>query len=67
MKPDIVFFGEGLPDSFHKAIEEDKNNCDLLIVIGSSLKVRPVARIPSTYLLQSFLNQKYCSILNTLY
>ncbi|XP_050441297.1 NAD-dependent protein deacetylase sirtuin-1-like isoform X1 [Adelges cooleyi] len=47
MKPDIVFFGEGLPDSFHKAIEEDKNNCDLLIVIGSSLKVRPVARIPS--------------------
>lgn len=49
MKPDIVFFGEGLPDSFHRAIEEDKNNCDLLIVIGSSLKVRPVARIPSKY------------------
>lgn len=49
MKPDIVFFGEGLPDNFHKAIEEDKNNCDLLIVIGSSLKVRPVARIPSNY------------------
>jgi len=47
MKPDIVFFGEGLPDSFHKAIEDDKNNCDLLIVIGSSLKVRPVARIPN--------------------
>lgn len=47
MKPDIVFFGEGLPDSFHNAIEDDKNNCDLLIVIGSSLKVRPVARIPS--------------------
>lgn len=47
MKPDIVFFGEGLPDNFHKAIENDKNNCDLLIVIGSSLKVRPVARIPS--------------------
>jgi len=49
MKPDIVFFGEGLPDSFHKAIEDDKNNCDLLIVIGSSLKVRPVARIPSKF------------------
>ncbi|XP_025203668.1 NAD-dependent protein deacetylase sirtuin-1 isoform X1 [Melanaphis sacchari] len=47
MKPDIVFFGEGLPDSFHKAIDDDKNNCDLLIVIGSSLKVRPVARIPN--------------------
>lgn len=53
MKPDIVFFGEGLPDSFHKAIEDDKNNCDLLIVIGSSLKVRPVARIPSKLIINS--------------
>lgn len=24
MKPDIVFFGEGLPDEFHHALEEDK-------------------------------------------
>ena len=24
MKPDIVFFGEGLPDDFHHALEEDK-------------------------------------------
>lgn len=49
MKPDIVFFGEGLPDKFHSAIDADKDNCDLLIVIGSSLKVRPVAHIPSKY------------------
>lgn len=48
MKPDIVFFGEGLPDSFHEAMAEDKNKCDLLLVIGSSLKVRPVALIPSS-------------------
>ena len=26
----------------------DKSDCDLLIVIGSSLKVRPVALIPSS-------------------
>ena len=26
----------------------DKTSCDLLIVIGSSLKVRPVALIPSS-------------------
>ena len=26
----------------------DKESCDLLIVIGSSLKVRPVALIPSS-------------------
>lgn len=48
MKPDIVFFGESLPDKFHSMIELDKSNCDLLIVIGSSLKVRPVALIPSS-------------------
>ncbi|XP_015119404.1 NAD-dependent histone deacetylase sirtuin-1 [Diachasma alloeum] len=48
MKPDIVFFGEGLPDVFHDSIAKDKDDCDLLIVIGSSLKVRPVALIPSS-------------------
>lgn len=48
MKPDIVFFGESLPDQFHSTIELDKSACDLLIVIGSSLKVRPVALIPSS-------------------
>lgn len=39
MKPDIVFFGEGLPTAFHDAIIADRDACDLLIVIGSSLKV----------------------------
>lgn len=48
MKPDIVFFGEGLPDTFHEAMAQDKTQCDLLLVIGSSLKVRPVALIPSS-------------------
>jgi len=47
MKPDIVFFGENLPEQFHRAMKYDKNEVDLLIVIGSSLKVRPVALIPS--------------------
>ncbi|XP_023296866.2 NAD-dependent histone deacetylase sirtuin-1 [Lucilia cuprina] len=48
MKPDIVFFGEGLPDEFHTVMASDKDKCDLLIVMGSSLKVRPVALIPSS-------------------
>ncbi|XP_071129385.1 NAD-dependent protein deacetylase sirtuin-1-like [Mytilus edulis] len=48
MKPDIVFFGESLSDEFHKQMTEDKDKCDLLIVIGSSLKVRPVALIPNS-------------------
>lgn len=51
LKPDIVFFGEGLPDHYHKSIGEDKDKCDLLIVIGSSLKVKPVANIPRKYFL----------------
>ena len=39
MKPDIVFFGEGLGDEFHNAVAADKEHVDLLIMIGSSLKV----------------------------
>ena len=39
VKPDIVFFGEPLPVDFHKTISTDKDKCDLLIVMGSSLKV----------------------------
>ena len=49
MKPDIVFFGENLPELFHRAMKQDKDEVDLLIVIGSSLKVRPVALIPSMF------------------
>ena len=48
IKPDIVFFGEGLSDEFHTSMSIDKDECDLLIVIGSSLKVRPVALIPNS-------------------
>ncbi|XP_075836209.1 NAD-dependent protein deacetylase sirtuin-1 isoform X1 [Microtus pennsylvanicus] len=48
MKPEIVFFGENLPEQFHRAMKYDKDEVDLLIVIGSSLKVRPVALIPSS-------------------
>ena len=39
LKPDIVFFGEALPEDFHSTISTDKDQCDLLIVMGSSLKV----------------------------
>ncbi|XP_064612076.1 NAD-dependent protein deacetylase sirtuin-1-like isoform X2 [Liolophura sinensis] len=48
MKPDIVFFGESLPEEFHTQMAADKDVCDLLIVVGSSLKVRPVALIPNS-------------------
>ncbi|KAJ3222695.1 NAD-dependent histone deacetylase sir2 [Clydaea vesicula] len=45
MKPDIVFFGESLPSNFEENFLKDRKECDLLIVIGSSLKVSPVAHI----------------------
>ncbi|KAG0052628.1 NAD-dependent histone deacetylase sir2 [Gryganskiella cystojenkinii] len=48
MKPDIVFFGEPLPSGFNDHLEEDRLKADLLIVIGSSLKVAPVSDIMLT-------------------
>lgn len=44
MKPDITFFGEPLPDKFESTlIGGDAEICDLLICIGTSLKVSPVS------------------------
>lgn len=45
MKPDITFFGEALPRVFHDNIARDLDECDLVISIGTSLKVAPVADI----------------------
>lgn len=41
VKPDITFFGEGLPPRFNATLKEDFEKCDLLIVMGSSLVVAP--------------------------
>ncbi|ORX95766.1 NAD-dependent deacetylase sirtuin-2 [Basidiobolus meristosporus CBS 931.73] len=45
IKPDITFFGETLPKIYHERIEEDFDHCELLIVIGTSLKVQPFASL----------------------
>uniref|UniRef100_A0A7S2EHD3 Deacetylase sirtuin-type domain-containing protein n=1 Tax=Ditylum brightwellii TaxID=49249 RepID=A0A7S2EHD3_9STRA len=47
VKPDIVFFGEGLPDRFHRLLQKDLKKADLLIVMGTSLTVAPVSLIPT--------------------
>ncbi|KAL6872994.1 chromatin regulatory protein sir2 [Trichoderma novae-zelandiae] len=48
MKPDITFFGEELPDEFSRRLtENDRDKVDLVIVIGTSLKVTPVSEIAS--------------------
>ncbi|KAK9447867.1 NAD-dependent protein deacetylase hst1 [Limtongia smithiae] len=46
MKPDIIFFGEALPKTFeNRLLHHDVAVCDLLICIGTSLKVAPVSEI----------------------
>ncbi|CZR60989.1 related to sirtuin 5 and related class III sirtuins (SIR2 family) [Phialocephala subalpina] len=46
MKPDITFFGEPLPDRFSDRLtNHDKDLVDLVIVIGTSLKVAPVSEV----------------------
>lgn len=46
MKPDITFFGEPLSDAFHERLTtHDRGLVDLVVVIGTSLKVAPVSEI----------------------
>jgi len=45
MKPDITFFGEKLKDHFDHSLAADRSQVDLLLVVGTSLKVSPVADI----------------------
>ena len=47
VKPDIVFFGESLPDRFHKLLRTDVQKADFLLVMGTSLQVAPVSMIPN--------------------
>ncbi|XP_049852619.1 NAD-dependent protein deacetylase sirtuin-2-like [Schistocerca gregaria] len=52
VKPDIVFFGESLPDRFYQLRHSDLSKADLLLVIGTSLQVYPfsdlVSMVPNT-------------------
>ncbi|TGZ78634.1 SIR2 family histone deacetylase [Ascodesmis nigricans] len=45
VKPDIVFFGEALPEEFFRA-QVEVEEADLVIVMGSSLGVYPFAGLP---------------------
>ena len=44
-KPDITFFGEALPRRFGELAPVDFDACDLLIIMGTSLKVQPFASL----------------------
>ena len=45
LRPDVILFGDMLPDAFNIAFREVENS-DLLIAIGSSLMVAPVNYLP---------------------
>ena len=46
VKPDVVLFNEPLPADFSDKIVEDIEEADLLLVMGTSLKVKPCSLIP---------------------
>ncbi|HLO30189.1 MAG TPA: NAD-dependent deacylase [Anaerolineales bacterium] len=46
LKPDVILFGEQLPQSAWSGAQRAARQCDLMIVAGSSLEVLPVARLP---------------------
>jgi NAD-dependent deacetylase len=52
LKPDAVFFGESLPEQVLSEAARRASQCDLCIVIGSTLVVYPAAYIP-TYALNA--------------
>lgn len=45
LKPCITFFGEKLSDEFDQCVVQDREEVDLLIVMGTSLKVAPVSEL----------------------
>jgi NAD-dependent deacetylase len=46
LKPDVILFGEQLPQQTWQEAVRASQNCDLMLVIGSSLEVLPVASLP---------------------
>jgi NAD-dependent deacetylase len=46
LKPDVILFGEQLPQSAWQEAQRAARQCDLMLVAGSSLEVLPVAGLP---------------------
>lgn len=42
LRPDMTFFGEAIADSYAPRLRMDKNKVDLIVIVGTSLKVEPV-------------------------
>jgi NAD-dependent deacetylase len=50
LKPDVVLFGEFLPEDALRRAHELAGEADLMVAIGSSLEVHPVAALPGVTL-----------------
>jgi NAD-dependent deacetylase len=46
VRPDVVFFGESLPEESLEEASRAALECDVFIVVGSSLVVQPAAQLP---------------------
>ncbi len=46
VKPDVIFYGEGLDPDLLEHTAQDMADSDLIIVLGSSLTVQPAASFP---------------------
>jgi len=46
LKPDVILFGEQMPHAAWRIAQEAAQSCDLMLVVGSSLEVLPVASLP---------------------
>jgi NAD-dependent deacetylase len=46
LKPDVILFGEQLPQNAWFHAQREARQCDLILVAGSSLEVLPVAGLP---------------------
>ncbi|MFN8399445.1 MAG: NAD-dependent deacylase [Anaerolineales bacterium] len=46
LKPDVILFGEQLPQTAWFTAQKESRTCDLMLVAGSSLEVLPVAGLP---------------------
>jgi NAD-dependent protein deacetylase/lipoamidase len=51
LKPDVVLFGELLPERALRRAEELASGADLMLCVGSSLEVYPVAELPAMTLI----------------
>lgn len=46
LKPDFVFFGEGIPDDAYRNSINEINKCDVLLIIGTTGEIMPASLLP---------------------